>query len=56
MLHSSLLTLLSHDAGIKTGSINSLDAASRGKLSHSEMMKHAELSIALVPDKAVQFV
>jgi hypothetical protein len=43
-------------AGIKAGSINSLDAASRDKMSHSEMLKRAELSIAPVPDKAVQFV
>jgi hypothetical protein len=43
-------------AGIKSGSINSLDAAARGKMSYSEMLKCAELSIAPVPDKAVQFV
>ena len=43
-------------SGIKQGSINSLDTASRTKLSHTEMLKRAEISIAPVPDKAVQFV
>ena len=42
--------------GIKQGSVNSLDAAARGKMSHSEILKSAQLSVAPVPDKAVQFV
>jgi len=42
--------------GIKQGSINSLDAAARGKMSHAEMLKSAQLSVAPIPDKAVQFV
>lgn len=50
------LILLCHREGIKPGSINSLDAASRGKMSHSELVKSAQRSIAPVPDKAVQFV
>jgi hypothetical protein len=52
----SLNPLLFYDLGIRPGSINSLDATTRGKMSRSDLLKSAQLSIAPVPDKAVQFV
>ena len=41
--------------GIRKGSINSVDAGSRAKLSHRELLKRGETSVKPVPDKAVQF-
>jgi ATPase subunit of ABC transporter with duplicated ATPase domains len=43
--------------GIKVGSINSLDASTRGsgKKNYSELLKNAQLNIAPIPEKEVQF-
>lgn len=43
------------DGGIRKGSINSVDATTRTKLSHKELLKRAEVFVGPVPDKAVQF-
>jgi len=43
------------DGGMRKGCINSVDASTRGQLSHKELMKLAEIDVGPVPDKAVQF-
>jgi ATPase subunit of ABC transporter with duplicated ATPase domains len=45
------------DDVIKVGSINSLDASTRGsgKKNYSELLKNAQLNIAPIPEKEVQF-
>lgn len=43
------------DGGIRKGSINSIDADRRGKMTHRELVKLAEIDVGPVPDKAVQF-
>ena len=41
--------------GIRKGSINAIDATTRNKLSHKELLKRAEVFVGPVPDKEVQF-
>ncbi len=48
-------TVQGSGSGIRPGSINSLDASTRKKLDHGQMLKRMELNVAPVPDKAVQF-
>jgi len=43
------------DGGMRKGCINSVDASTRGQLTHRELMKLAEIDVGPVPDKAVQF-
>jgi ATP-binding cassette subfamily F protein 3 len=43
------------DGGMRKGSINALDATTRSKLSHKELLKQAEVLVGPVPDKAVHF-
>jgi ATPase subunit of ABC transporter with duplicated ATPase domains len=49
-------TAQSAGTGIREGSINSVGASNRTKLSHEKLVKLSGTSIAPVPDKAVQFV
>lgn len=49
-------TAQSAGTGIREGSINSIGASSRTKLSQEKLLKLAGASIAPAPDKAVQFV
>ena len=43
------------DGGMRKGAINSVDATTRAKLSHKELLKRAEVFVGPVPDKEVQF-
>jgi len=43
-------------SGIREGAINSVDASSRKKLTHTQLLKRVETNVAAVPDKTVQFV
>eukprot|EP00956_Cyclotella_meneghiniana_P042978 scaffold249369_cov125-Cyclotella_meneghiniana.AAC.1 len=43
------------DGGIRKGSLNAIDATTRRKLSHKELLKRGEVFIGPVPDKEVQF-
>ena len=43
------------DGGIRKGSLNAIDATTRRKLSHKELLKRGEVLIGPVPDKEVQF-
>lgn len=54
--HGHRWTAQSAGSGIRPGSINSVDASSRGKLSHNQLLKLAGSSLVPIPDKAVQFV
>jgi ATPase subunit of ABC transporter with duplicated ATPase domains len=49
------LTVQAAGTGIKAGSINMLDASTRKKLSYKQLTKRSDISVAAVPDKAVQF-
>jgi ATP-binding cassette subfamily F protein 3 len=42
--------------GIKVGSINSLDAATRKKYTYRQLVQRQDINIAPIPDKAVQFI
>lgn len=42
--------------GIRTGSINSIDASSRKKQTYQQLLIRADINIAPIPDKEVQFV
>jgi ATPase subunit of ABC transporter with duplicated ATPase domains len=55
-IHGHRLTAQTVGTGIKVGSINSLDATTRKKLSYKQLKGRGDLSIAPVPDKAVQFI
>mmetsp|Transcript_14490 Transcript_14490/g.23998 ORF Transcript_14490/g.23998 Transcript_14490/m.23998 type:complete len:693 (+) Transcript_14490:101-2179(+) len=54
--HGHRWTAQTAGSGIREGSINSVSASSRGKLSHNQLLKLAEVSVSPIPDKAVQFV
>ena len=55
-VHGHRRTNQKSHTGIKVGSINSLDASTRKNAkNYSELFKKAELSVAPVPDKEVQF-
>lgn len=53
--HGHRLTVQTAGTGIKAGSINMLDASTRKKLSYKQLAKRSDISVAAVPDKAVQF-
>eukprot|EP00978_Attheya_sp_CCMP212_P002654 scaffold5444_cov63-Attheya_sp.AAC.2 len=53
--HGHRWTAQNTGSGIRQGSINSVDATTRGKLTHTQLLKRDETNIAPIPDKAVQF-
>ena len=53
--HGHRMTTQKASTGIKAGSINALDASTRKNQSYKELSKRADISVAPVPDKAVQF-
>ena len=53
--HGHRLTVQKACTGIKAGSINTLDASTRKKQTYKELVKRADISVAPVPEKAVQF-
>jgi len=53
--HGHRSTVQKANSGIRVGSINSLDASTRKKQSYKEILRRADLNVAPVPDKAVQF-
>jgi len=55
-IHGHRLTAQTAGTGIKVGSINSLDAATRKKQNYKQLISRGEISLAPVPDKAVQFI
>lgn len=55
--HGHRRTAQTAGTGMKVGSINSLDASTRknGRSNYSQLFKRAELNVAPIPDKEVQF-
>ena len=53
--HGHQSTAQKAGTGIKQGAINSLDASTRKKQTHRQLLKRADINVAPVPDKAVQF-
>ena len=54
--HGHRWTAQSAGTGIREGSINSVGASTRAKLSCDDLLKITGISVAPLPDKAVQFV
>ena len=54
--HGHRSTVQKAGTGIRAGSINNLDASTRKKQSHRQLVKSTEINLAPVPDKAVQFI
>ncbi len=54
--HGHRSTVQKAGTGIRAGAINNLDASTRKKQTHRQMLQRADLNVAPVPDKAVQFI
>lgn len=55
-MHGHRLTEQTAGTGIKIGSINSLDATTRKKQTYKQMIGRDDISVAPIPNKAVQFI
>mmetsp|Transcript_26181 Transcript_26181/g.38988 ORF Transcript_26181/g.38988 Transcript_26181/m.38988 type:complete len:694 (-) Transcript_26181:406-2487(-) len=48
-------TVQNAGTGIRQGSINSIDASTRRRMTYAQLLKRNETNVAMIPDKAVQF-